>query len=219
MRRIPEQRAISLLGAFILLPVVGVLMAARLGALATSASEQTAVFAGGCFWGVEAVFRHVKGVTSATSGYTGGPLASPSYEQVSSGTTGHAESVRVMYDPSQVSYEQLLQVFFAVAHDPTQRNRQSPDVGTQYRSVVFYSTPEQQHAAEAYVAKLRGAKTFSRPIVTEIVPLRTFYTAESYHQNYLALHPNAPYIVINDAPKLEHLRQEFPALYQGPSER
>jgi peptide-methionine (S)-S-oxide reductase len=188
---------------------------ARTG-MVTAAPEETAVFAGGCFWGVEAVFEHLKGVKSAVSGYAGGGVASPSYQQVSTGSTGHAEAVQVVYDPSQVSYEQLLHVFFSVAHDPTQLNRQGPDVGTQYRSAIFYANEEQHQAAEAYVAQLRAAKAFSRPIVTEIAPLRAFYPAESYHQHYLTRHPHSPYIMINDAPKLEHLRREFPVLYRDP---
>jgi peptide-methionine (S)-S-oxide reductase len=179
-------------------------------------APDTAVFAGGCFWGVEAVFEHLKGVKSAVSGFAGGGLGSPSYQEVSTGSTGHAEAVQVVYDPSQISYEQLLHVFFSVAHDPTQLNRQGPDVGTQYRSAIFYATEEQHQAAEAYVAQLRAAKAFPRPIVTEISPLRAFYPAESYHQHYLMRHPHSPYIVINDAPKLEHLQKEFPALYRDP---
>jgi peptide-methionine (S)-S-oxide reductase len=176
--------------------------------------EAVAVFAGGCFWGIEAVFEHLKGVKNAVSGYAGGKTVSPSYEDVSTSTTGHAESVRVVYDPSQISYEQLLQVFFSVAHDPTQLNRQGPDVGTQYRSIVFYGNEEQKKAVESYIAQLTSAKTFSRPIVTEVVPLKKFYEAEAYHQDYLVHHPNQPYIVYNDAPKIEHLKKQFPALYR-----
>jgi peptide-methionine (S)-S-oxide reductase len=179
-----------------------------------SAAVDTAVFAGGCFWGVEAVFEHLKGVRSAESGYAGGATASPSYEQVSSGTTGHAESVRVVYDPAQISYGELLQVFFRVAHDPTQLNRQGPDHGTQYRSAIFYRSDAQKKAAEAYVAELTRAKVFQDPIVTQIAQLKGFNLAEAYHQDYLEKHPSQPYIVINDAPKLEHLRREFPALYR-----
>jgi peptide-methionine (S)-S-oxide reductase len=174
----------------------------------------TAVFAGGCFWGIEAVFEHIKGVRSAVSGYAGGKTASPSYEDVSSGSTGHAESVRVVYDPAVVSYGQLLQVFFSVAHDPTQLNRQGPDRGTQYRSAIFYRTASQQRAAESYVRQLTAAKTFAKPIVTQIVPLTAFYQAEDYHQDYMAHHPNQPYIVYNDAPKVERLKAQFPQLYQ-----
>jgi peptide-methionine (S)-S-oxide reductase len=179
------------------------------------AVADTAVFAGGCFWGVEGVFEHVKGVLSAVSGYAGGTVPYPTYERVSSGTTGHAESVRVVYDPAEVSYAQLLSVFFTVAHDPTELNRQGPDVGTQYRSIVFYRNAEQRHETGAYVAALTREKIFSRPIVTEIVPLRAFYPAEAYHQHFMARHPNYPYIVYNDAPKLVRLRREFPALYRA----
>ena len=181
-----------------------------------AASVDTAVFAGGCFWGVEAVFEHVKGVTTAISGYAGGKVASPSYEQVSSGTTGHAESVQVVYDPSLVSYDQLLQVFFAVAHDPTELDRQGPDVGSQYRSAVFYRNDAQRDAAKRYIAKLEAAHMYHNPIVTEVAPLGRFNEAEAYHQDYLAHHPHQPYIVINDMPKLEALQREFPALYRIP---
>ena len=175
----------------------------------------TATFAGGCFWGVEAVFESVKGVSSAVSGYAGGNIKAPTYEQVSNGRTGHAESVSVTYDPSQVTYGQLLKVFFAVAHDPTQLNRQGPDTGTQYRSAIFYSSPEQQRVAQAYIAQLREAKVFRRPIVTELSPLKEFYPAEAYHQDYLVHHPTQPYIVVNDLPKLAALKRELPALYSG----
>ncbi len=181
-----------------------------------AASSQRAVFAGGCFWGVEAVFRHVKGVTRAVSGYAGGTTVNPSYDAVSGGTTGHAESVEVTFDPSRVSYGQLLQVFMSVAHDPTQLNRQGPDVGTQYRSAIFFTDPSQETAAKAYVAQLTAAKALARPIVTQITPLATFYPAEGYHQNYLALHPNQPYIVFNDMPKLAELKVQLPALYTEP---
>lgn len=183
--------------------------------LAKEHGTARAVFAGGCFWGVEAVFEHVKGVTEAVSGYSGGTLPSPTYEQVSSGRTGHAESVEVTYDPSQVSYGQLLKVFFAVAHDPTQLDRQGPDTGTQYRSAIFYANADQQRVAQAYIAQLKKAQSFRRPIVTEVTPLRAFYPAESYHQNYLAQHPDQPYIVINDLPKLAALKTELPQLYAG----
>ena len=182
--------------------------------LAATATVDTAVFAGGCFWGVEAVFEHLKGVTDVVSGYAGGSVASPSYEQVSTGDTGHAESVRVVYDPSKISYGQLLQVFFSVAHDPTTLNRQGPDRGPQYRSAIFYRTPDQKRVAESYVAQLSAAKTFSRPIVTQIAPLQAFYVAEGYHQNYLVNHPNQPYIVINDRPKVENLKKQFAGLYR-----
>ncbi len=185
-------------------------------AASAQASHATAVFAGGCFWGVEGVFEHVKGVLSATAGYAGGSVASPSYEQVSSGSTGHAESVRVIYDPGQVSYDQLLEVFFAVAHDPTQRNRQGPDVGTQYRSMIFYDDSLQRRLAQAHVADLASRRVYPAPIVTEIVPLDGFYTAEAYHQHYMARHPHALYILYNDAPKLKSLERQFPGLYREP---
>ena len=182
-------------------------------AKASAPGKQTAVISGGCFWGVQAVFQHVKGVINATSGYSGGSKKSAEYEIVSTGETGHAESVQIVYDPSQITYGELLRVFFSVAHDPTELNRQGPDVGTQYRSSIFYSNAEQKQIAEAYIAQLDRAKVFPRPIVTKVVPLQAFYPAEAYHQNYATLHPNQPYIVYNDAPKVEHLRQEFPDLY------
>jgi len=174
---------------------------------------QTAVFAGGCFWGVEAVFEHVKGVTRVVSGYAGGSADTATYERVSSGATGHAESVRVTYDPSRVSYGQLLKVFFSVAHDPTELNRQGPDMGTQYRSAIFFADGEQKRVAEAYIAQLQAARAFSRPIVTQVTQLKAFYEAEAYHQDYLALHPDQPYIVINDLPKIANLQRQFPNLY------
>ena len=183
--------------------------------LSKTKSSETVVLAGGCFWGIQAVFEHVKGVISATAGYSGGSASTAQYETVSTGRTGHAESVRVVYDPSKVSYGQLLKVYFSVAHDPTQLNRQSPDVGTQYRSEIFTTTPAQQKIATAYIAQLTAAKAFAAPIVTRVEPLKAFYPAEAYHQHYLAEHPNDPYIVYNDAPKLVHLKQLFPALYKG----
>jgi peptide-methionine (S)-S-oxide reductase len=173
------------------------------------------VVAGGCFWGIQAVFQHVKGVVSATSGYSGGTVKNPGYEDVSSGQTGHAESVQVVYDPSQVTYGELLRVFFSVALDPTEVNRQGPDTGTQYRSVIFYGNDDQKRIAEAYIGQLNGAKVFSKPIATQVVPLTAFYPAETYHQNYATLHPSDPYIVYNDAPKVSNLRREFPDLYTG----
>jgi peptide-methionine (S)-S-oxide reductase len=179
------------------------------------ATEDTAVFAGGCFWGVEAVYDHVKGVKRAISGYAGGNVASPSYEQVSTGDTGHAESVEVIYDPSQVSYGKLLQIFFSVVHDPTQLNRQGPDHGTQYRSAIFFRNPEQQQVAESYIKQLTAAKTFSRPIVTQVAKFNGFYQAEDYHQNYLAQHPDQPYIVINDQPKVAALKVQFADIYRN----
>jgi len=176
------------------------------------AGTQTAVLAGGCFWGVEAVFETLNGVSEAVSGYAGGKQASAHYEMVGTGTTGHAESVQVTYDPAVISYGKLLKVFFAVAHDPTQLNRQGPDEGPQYRSSIFYATPEQQAVAEAYVRQLDAAKIFKRSLVTKVVPLEGFYPAETYHQNFLVQHPDYPYIVYNDLPKLEHLKKEFPEL-------
>ena len=181
--------------------------------LAATKGQQTAVLAGGCFWGVEAVFEHVKGVVSVASGYSGGTAKSANYELVSRGATGHAESVRITYDPSQISYGQLLRIFFAVAHDPTELNRQGPDVGTQYRSAIFYSNQEQKRIGEAYIKQLNQAHAFPRPIVTQVAALSSFYQAEDYHQNYARRHPNDAYIVINDLPKVEALRMQFPNLY------
>jgi peptide-methionine (S)-S-oxide reductase len=182
--------------------------------LATAKGVQTAVLAGGCFWGVEAVFEHVKGVSKAESGYSGGSADSAQYYTVSSGATGHAESVRVTYDPSQITYGQLLKVFFAVAHDPTELNRQGPDYGTQYRSAIFYANEEQKRIAESYVEQLNQAKVFDRKIATQVVPLQSFHEAEAYHQDYLVNHPNDPYIVYNDMPKLQNLRKQLPELYK-----
>jgi len=176
--------------------------------------EQVAVLAGGCFWGVDAVFKHVKGVKSVVSGYSGGGSATARYEIVSTGATGHAESVKITYDPSQISYSELLRVFFAVAHDPTQLNRQGPDVGSQYRSVIFYSNETEKETAQAYIAQLSNARVFSGPIVTQVVPFVQFYAAEDYHQNYLANHTDQPYIAFNDLPKLKRLQQQFPTLYR-----
>jgi peptide-methionine (S)-S-oxide reductase len=182
-------------------------------AKAAAKGKETAVVAGGCFWGIQAVFQHVKGVRSATAGYSGGTVKNPDYEMVSSGETGHAESVQIVYDPSQLSYGELLRVFFSVALDPTELNRQGPDEGTQYRSVIFYSNDEQKHIAEAYIAQLDQARVYPRKIVTQVVPLQAFYEAEGYHQNYATIHPSDPYIVFNDAPKVANLRKEFPELY------
>jgi len=181
--------------------------------LATAKGQQTAVFAGGCFWGVQAVFQHLQGVSSVTSGYSGGYVKSPSYESVSMGVTGHAESVSVIYDPSQLTYGQLLMVFFSVAHDPTQWNRQGPDTGSQYRSAIFYSNEDQKRIAQAYIAQLDAAKVYSRKIVTKVEPFQAFYAAEGYHQDYLKNNPGNPYIVYNDLPKLENLKKDFPNLY------
>ncbi len=182
--------------------------------LAGNSGQETLVLAGGCFWGVQAVFQHVKGVISATSGYSGGASNTAEYEIVSTGTTGHAESVKVVYDPSKITYGQLLQVFFSVALDPTELNRQGPDEGTQYRSAIFYGNDEQKRIAEAYIAQLNQAKAFPRPIVTQVVAFKAFYPAEKYHQDYATLHPDNPYIRYNDAPKVAHLQQQFPNLYQ-----
>lgn len=184
-------------------------------ALTNPGATETAIFAGGCFWGIEAVFEHLKGVKSAESGYAGGTTNDPSYEVVSSGMTGHAEAVRVVYDPSQITYGTLLRVFFSVAHDPTQLNRQGPDHGTQYRSALFYANPEQKRVAEAYIAQLTSAQTYPRPIVTQVVPLKTFFVAEAYHQDYMVHHPDQPYIIYNDAPKVAALKTQFPQLYRG----
>jgi peptide-methionine (S)-S-oxide reductase len=176
-------------------------------------ADQTATFAGGCFWGVQAVFQHVKGVKSVVSGYAGGTGKNPGYEDVSTGETGHAESVQVTYDPAQVSYGQLLQVFFSVAHNPTELNYSGPDHGTQYRSAIFYTTPDQKATTDAYIAQLTKAHAYKDKIVTQVAPLNNFYRAEDYHQNYFALHPNQPYIVINDKPKVEALKTQLPTLY------
>lgn len=181
--------------------------------LAAAKGQETVVVAGGCFWGIQAVFEHVKGVTRATSGYSGGTLKNPDYEEVSGGTTGHAESVEIVYDPSQVTLGTLLKVFFSVAHDPTQLNRQGPDSGTQYRSAIFFANPDQQRIAQAYVDQLNQAKLFSRPIVTQIVPLTGFYRAEDYHQDFATHNPSNPYIAIFDLPKVKSLQQQFPNLY------
>ena len=180
----------------------------------SQAATQTAVFSGGCFWGVDAVYKHVKGVTEVVSGYAGGAADTAHYEMVGEGNTGHAESVRVSFDPARVTYAQLLQVFFSVAHDPTQLNRQGVDSGSQYRSAIFYTTPEQQQQAQNAIQTLTTRHIYAVPIVTQVVPLKQFYAAEAHHQNYLALHLTQPYIVFNDLPKLEQLRKTFPALYQ-----
>jgi peptide-methionine (S)-S-oxide reductase len=224
-------RSLPNIAAALVIPVAVVLIGARLsgGASPTlaapaptpvvdaalmSAGEDTAVFAGGCFWGVEAVYDHVKGVKRAISGFAGGDVAGPSYEQVSTGDTGHAESVEVIYDPSQVSYGKLLQIFFSVAHDPTQLNRQGPDRGTQYRSAIFFRNAQQQQTADSYIKQLATAKTFSRPIVTQVAKLRAFYPAEEYHQHYLERNPTQPYIVINDLPKVAALKKQFAEVYK-----
>jgi len=183
--------------------------------LASSKSKQTAVIAGGCFWGIQAVFQHVKGVIDATSGYSGGAANTAEYELVSTGDTGHAESVKITYDASKITYGQLLRVFFSVAHDPTELNHQGPDSGTQYRSSIFYENDEQKQIAEAYITQLDKAKVYSSPIVTKVVPLKAFYPAETYHQDYAIHHPDSPYIVYNDAPKVANLQKLLPDLYTG----
>jgi len=181
---------------------------------ASTATTETAVFAGGCFWGVQGVFQHTKGVLNAVSGYAGGDKATAQYEVVGSGLTGHAESVQVTYDPKQVSYGKLLQVFFSVAHDPTQYNRQGPDSGTQYRSAIFYATPQQKDIAEKYIAQLDAAKAFPKKIVTQVAPLKGFYPAEAYHQDYATLHPGSPYIARFDLPKIANLKAAMPQVYR-----
>jgi peptide-methionine (S)-S-oxide reductase len=183
--------------------------------LASAKGERTIVVAGGCFWGIQAVFQHVKGVERATAGYSGGSAKTAEYETVSTGTTGHAESVEVVYDPSQVTLGQILKVFFSVAHDPTELNRQGPDEGTQYRSVIFYGDEGQEKIAKAYIDQLNQAKLFRRPIATQVVALTKFYEAEAYHQDYAVKHPYEPYIAINDLPKVEHLKQQCPDLYRS----
>jgi peptide-methionine (S)-S-oxide reductase len=178
-------------------------------------SNETAVLAGGCFWGLQSVFEHVHGVKQVWAGYSGGAASTAHYDDVSDGNTGHAESVKVEFDPSVVSYGQLLKVYFGVAHDPTELNRQGPDTGTQYRSEIFYTNPQQQKIAQSYIAQLDAAKVFDGSIVTQVQPLKGFYEAESYHQDYARTHPDEPYIVINDAPKVAALKQLYPSLYQA----
>ena len=182
-------------------------------ALAQSPGKQTAVFAGGCFWGTQSVFERVKGVVATTVGYSGGSASTATYPQVTTETTGHAESVKVVYDPSKITYGQLLRIFFSVAHDPTQLNRQGPDEGTSYRSAIFYSDDEQRKISQAYIAQLNAAHVFSGPIVTEVTPLKGFYDAESYHQHYADNNPGNPYILVCDRPKIEALKAQFPELF------
>jgi peptide-methionine (S)-S-oxide reductase len=181
--------------------------------LASAKGQESLVLAGGCFWGIQAVFKHVKGVTSSTSGYSGGSADTAQYETVSGGDTGHAESVKVVYDPSQITYGQLLRIFFTI-HDPTELNYQGPDHGTQYRSVIFFANPDQQKIAGAYIKQLDTAKVFSAPIVTQVAPFKAFYPAEAYHQDYAANHPHDPYIMICDLPKLSTLKKDFPDFYR-----
>ncbi|KQP35545.1 peptide-methionine (S)-S-oxide reductase MsrA [Pseudorhodoferax sp. Leaf274] len=184
------------------------------GTPAAGATTETAVLAGGCFWGVQGVFQHVKGVTQAVSGYAGGEARTANYEAIGSGRTGHAEAVRITYDPRQIGFGQILQIYFSVVHDPTQRNRQGPDVGTQYRSTIFAQSAEQARVAKAYIAQLDQARSFGAPIATTIETMKPFYAAEAYHQDYMTLHPNQPYIAMNDLPKRENLHRVFPALYR-----
>lgn len=178
----------------------------------TAHSKETAVLAGGCFWGVEAVFDHLKGVSNVVSGFSGGEKSTAHYETVSTGTTGHAESVQITYDPAQITYGQLLKVYFSVAHDPTELNRQGPDSGTQYRSAIFYMNDEQKKVADAYIKQIENEHVFSSPIVTQVVPYKGFYAAESYHQHFLQNNPTYPYIVYNDLPKLAALKKQYPAM-------
>jgi peptide-methionine (S)-S-oxide reductase len=194
-----------------LLPLFGTVPASAANAPIAPATQKV-VLAGGCFWGMEAIFESLKGVSSAVSGYAGGSKDTAHYEIVSTGETGHAESVEITYDTSQISFQQLLEVFFLVAHDPTELNRQGPDEGTQYRSAIFYTSDSQKQAAAAYIAQLQRDKAFDRPIVTEVVPLQGFYPAENYHQHFVARNPYYPYVVVNDLPKLAHLRKQFPQL-------
>jgi peptide-methionine (S)-S-oxide reductase len=182
--------------------------------LSQTSGKQTAIFAGGCFWGTQSVFERVKGVLSTTAGYAGGSAATATYDQVTQENTGHAESVKVVYDPSKITYGQLLRIFFSVAHDPTQLNRQGPDVGSSYRSVIFYTNDEQEKISKAYIAQLDAAKVFPRPIVTQVVPLKGFYDAEAYHQDYALHNPDNPYIMVCDRPKMEALKQQFPELFK-----
>jgi peptide-methionine (S)-S-oxide reductase len=225
-RSTPQHEASRLWAFWLVIAVLGVTVPLLSGApwkkpgvslaLASTQQEkgdQTAVLAGGCFWGVDAVFKHVKGVVSVTSGYSGGSAKTAQYETVSTGTTGHAESVKITYDPSKISYNQLLQVFFFVAHDPTELNRQGPDTGTQYRSIIFYDNDEQKKIAQSYISEVNKSKAFTDPIVTEVVPLTDFYPAEDYHQNFFERNPDNPYIVYNDKPKLVELQKKFPSLY------
>jgi peptide-methionine (S)-S-oxide reductase len=203
------------LGSLLLHSAASPVPAPALDPPGASPGPQTAVLAGGCFWGVDAVFKHVKGVTNVVSGYAGGKAATASYETVSTGRTGHAESVRITFDPARITYGQLLRVFFSAAHDPTELNRQGPDEGTQYRSAIFYANDEQKRVADAYIAQLNEAKAFRKVIVTQVVPSAGFYPAEDYHQDFLRRNPYNPYIMANDLPKLDKLKKQFPTLYQG----
>jgi peptide-methionine (S)-S-oxide reductase len=183
--------------------------------VSSTAASEIAILAGGCFWGVQGVFQHVDGVSSAVSGYAGGAANTAHYEIVGTNATGHAEAVRITFDPRRVSYGRILQIYFSVAHDPTELNRQGPDIGTQYRSAIFSANPQQTHLAEAYIAQLNQAKVFDAPVVTTIEPGKDFYSAEDYHQDFLTRNPNYPYIVMNDLPKIENLKRLFPDLYRA----
>ncbi len=207
-------------------PLAGILVCASAAAAAVpspaldeptakASGSETSVLAGGCFWGLQLVYEHVKGVKSVSAGYSGGDASTADYESVSTGKTGHAESVSITFDPSQISYGQILRIFFSVAHNPTELNQQGPDIGTQYRSAIFYSSPEQERIARAYITQLNSAKVFPKEIVTQVAPLKKFYPAEAYHQDYAVHHPGDPYIMINDAPKVKNLRNEFPDIYTG----
>lgn len=221
-------RSLSSLSRFALVPLVIYLLClgcnaetrARIPApqsdvaLAAKPGRKVAVFAGGCFWGTQSVFERVKGVLDTTAGYSGGSAATATYEQVGQENTGHAESVKVIYDPSKITYGRLLQIFFSVVHDPTQFNRQGPDIGSSYRSVIFYSDEEQHRISSAYIAQLDAARVFPKPIVTQVVPLKAFYDAESYHQDYALHNPDNPYILVCDRPKIEALKQQFPELFK-----
>jgi len=224
-RRTILQGGLAALAAFPLTGLPGRLVAASEAAVVipapaldtppvAAATLQTAVLAGGCFWGVQAVYQHTKGVTKALSGYAGGQKDSAHYEMVGSGRTGHAESVSITYDPQQITYGKILQIYFSVAHNPTELNRQGPDFGTQYRSAIFYADDEQNRIASAYITQLQQAHVFGSPIVTKLEPLSGFYPAEDYHQDFLVLHPSYPYIVFNDLPKLDNLKQVFPGYYR-----
>ncbi|NUN65009.1 peptide-methionine (S)-S-oxide reductase MsrA [Pseudanabaena biceps] len=181
----------------------------------TQKGMMTAVFAGGCFWGTEAVFEHLKGVSNVVSGYSGGSAQTANYETVSTGQTKHAESIMITFDPSQISYEKLLEVYFYVAHDPTQLNRQGPDYGTQYRSAIFFTTSQQQQASKAYIDRLNQTNRFSQPVVTQLVPFESFYAAEDYHQNFIVRNPTYPYVVAHDLPKLAQLKKQFAEIYKN----
>ena len=201
---------------FLILTLQLLFAGAALAAPAKPAATQTAVLAGGCFWGVEGVFEHMRGVRGVVSGYAGGDSSAATYEKVGTGRTGHAESVRITFDPNEVSYADILRVFFSVAHDPTQLNRQGPDTGTQYRSAVFYTSDAQRDLARSYIAELDKSGKFSRAIVTRVDPLEAFYPAENYHQDFIAKNPRNPYVLINDLPKIRELERLYPEYYRGP---